>query len=453
MSRMPMRMLAMPMLFAVSLLLFATPVCAQAQVPADQTGMQLSATQIESYANLISERISSLTSGADQNMTQMEAAQKSVLVAGSGLGATETAIMDKLMETHPQLGQMARASDSQSLDSLTGPYSIILLVGGPAQNSLTAALEGNGAVEFQNLSNAGEPVVIRQATIGGGKKIVIFSLARGYENEGRSNVRNSPLAAIMPEKFVPAAATATTIGLMWLLPHILKFARMFGGKYAAAKGKQGKKMTTEGNGFNIGHTHVNLYELFSIFAAAAVFGIGIAWTFGAGKSSLLQLVGINIIAACLVFYGQSVLRIIIAHLVKMKTQFQFWLGGSVLTLLSAWLGNMAASPGYFLEEEVTRSNDKRTEEQKERDRTRKSAWIRLGIIGVTAALGLGFFVLNLISPNRFLQIFMVSCTLNAACDMLPIKPMAGGIIKKWNWLAYGVLALGGGALYIVVNFV
>ena len=454
-----MRTLAVPVLFVISLLLLATPIFAQASAAQTETqlstapsGTQLSTGQIEDYANLISDRISNLTSGADQNMTPEEAAQKSVMVMGSGLGAAETAVMDKLSEMHPQLGQMARASDSQSLASLTDKYSISLLVGGPSQNAITAALEADGTAAFDNVSNAGDPLVIRQAEIGG-KKIVIFSLLRGYDNEGRSNVANSPLSALIPQKYVPAAATVTTIGLMWLLPYILKLARMFGGKYAATKGKQGKKMRTEGIGFNIGHTHINLYELFSIFAAAAVFGIGIAWTFGAGKSSLLQFVGINIIAACLVFYGQSVLRIIIAHVVKMKTQFQFWLMGSGLTLLSAWLGNMAASPGYFVEEEVARSNDKRTEEQKERDVTKKSAWIRLGIIGVTAAFGLGFFIFNLLAPNKLLQVFMMSCTLNAACDMLPIKPMAGTVIKKWNWLVYVVLGLGVWALYLVVNFV
>ena len=75
-----------------------------------------------------------------------------------------------------------------------------------------------------------------------------------------------------------------------------------------------------------------------------------------------------------------------------------------------------------------------------------------GIIAVTALFGMGFFVLNLLGPSKLLQAFMVACTLNAACDMLPIKPMAGTVIRKWNWFVYLVLSLGVWGLYVVANF-
>ncbi len=438
-----MRTAAAPVLLFISLLFLAAPAFAQSQ-PA---GADASQYFVQAFGGM--DRIVSFIG---QNMTPQEAAQKVVLVRGSSLGAAEDAALEQMKQAYPMLGQVAQADDSQTLASLEERYAIILLVGGPGQNAVSREAETSRQLAFENLTEAGSPLIVRQARLDGGRSVTIFSLARGYENEGRSNVQNSPLAAIIPEKYVPAAATATGMGLMWLLPHILKLVRMFVGKFAAAKGKQDKKMRTEGIGFDIGHTHINLYELVSIFAAAAVFGVGIAWTFAAGQDYLLQIVGANVVVACVLFYGQSALRILIAHMVKMKTQFQFWLGGSALTLLSAYLGNMLASPGFFVEEEVAGGKDKRSEEQKEKDRTRKAAWIRLGIIALTAAFGLGFFVLNLLAPSKLLQAFMVACTLNAACDMLPIKPMAGTVIKKWNWLAYGVLALGVWGLYLAANF-
>lgn len=402
----------------------------------------LSEEQIKEYANSLSTRIDAIIADAAPSSDY----NGSMIVMGSGIGLAEQAIIGEMENTYPQMEDMQKIEDNKLANAQN--YDTLILVGGPAQNIISAQFEANKNISWQNLSDGGEPFIIRKAELEDGRQAVIFSLLRGYENMGRENVKTSPLNALMPQKFVPAAATAIAIVLMALWPYILKALRMFFGKYFSAKEKQGKKMQKGGFGFDIGHTHLNLYEVLSILAAAAVFGAGMAWTFGAGKDYLLQTIGINIVVASAIFYGQSALRIIIAHFSHMKTQFQFWIAGSGITLISAYLGNMFASPGYFVEEEAEHENDKRTQEQKTKDVSRKAALVRIGIIGVTIAFGLVFFIINIIHPHKLVQLFVASCTLNAAVDMLPIKPMAGTAIMKWNWIVYLALAFVAWAAYV-----
>lgn len=381
-----------------------------------------------------------------------------VMVKGRGLGGAEEGLFLAMQSAYPQMREVRQADDNAISGALEMNYPRILLIGGPEQNSLSEYYLGNASLGWETLSKNNEQVVIERAYLAPGRQVVMLSLRRGFDNYAKQNVGTSPLKGLIDDRLIPVAATAVAVGGLALLPHLMKILRSVIGKCITAKyGKEGKRFSDgwpvlEAFGF-----HVRSFDLLSVLLAAAIFGAGFAWTFAAGKDNLLKMIGLNIVIAAMLYYGQSILRIIVARLQNVKTEYQFWAEGAFLTLLSAYLGNMVGSVGYFLEEERKKQHGGKAKDEKpdiaERERIRKAARLRLAIILVTASFGFLFFIANIIHPNKALQLFAAFCVLNAATDLLPIAPLPGAVLKKWRWYVYVPLALLTWGLYIAMSIV
>lgn len=371
----------------------------------------------------------------------------SLIIIGTSLGAVDSAAMEAAMAQLPMFSNVTKIKDSETTaDQLAKTPKLIILVGSPAQNAMTKEFQARGWLENKSYQSYGQLEIV-YGKIPLGAPVIMVSSARSYENLQKDGVSASPLAAFIPEKYVPAAATGIAISLL-ALPSILGFLmdlmpgylRTYLGKYLQFLGKGSKEIKEQFLGFTVFDFRFKVREFLSILLAASVFGAAMAYIFTGPKPRFIEIAFLNFFIAAFLYLARELIRLAINWWQKINTEFQFWLAGSIVTVVSAFLGNICNATYYILE-------------AKDEKLAKKSGLIKMFVEFATTGVAIVFFALNVLMPDRLWQMFFVSASTLGAIESLPLKPLPGSGIKSWNawaWLATFVIVW---AIYLLLNFV
>ncbi len=358
-------------------------------------------------------------------------AKSTLIVTGSNMDGPEKALLESAKVAYPFLRNTSSASDSDSTmeEINSGKYAIVALIGGPSQNRITKSL-----IESKALSET-ETVMeqfIAQSGQINGTLVVAFSDKRGYENAARESAKYSPLALVIPPEYVPAAAT----GISAILLALIDLARGMAENKLADKGKQGRKVGQNSiNAFGI-----NISEIAAVLMAAFILGISLSWQYFGPTPDFFLWIVINGFICVIAGVSHEVVHRIFAFIFKIKVEYALWPAGSVMTIVSAYLGNAFSVQG-FLVEEIPENTKK---------------W-KVGLMKLSAPLFSAFVmvffaILNVFFPNRIFQsIYSVSAVL-AMLEMLPFRGLDGKDVKEWNVFVWAFFFLLVAGAYSVVTF-
>ncbi|MFA5077602.1 MAG: hypothetical protein WC488_04205 [Candidatus Micrarchaeia archaeon] len=361
------------------------------------------------------------------------AAKMTLVVTGSGTDAAEKALWESAKAAYPAIANATAMGDGDAALAIidSGTYPLVVLIGGPSQNRMTEILDKRGVL------NESEEVygqfLVNYGQNGNGSVVVALSDKRGVSNAGRISVRYSPLSAFIPPEYVPAAATAVSLVMLALM----NVARTVFEFKALDIGRKNRKV---GEG-SVYAWKVNLSEALAIIGASLVLGISISWQYFGPTPEFLLWTFINTIICLIAGIAHELTHRIFAHFFKIRMEYRFWPAGSLVTLVSSFLGNAFSVQGFILEEIP-----------KETERW-KVGLMKLGAPLLSNGAMLLFAFINVIYPHVLFQIIYTTSALWAMAEMLPFSGLDGKDIKDWNffvWLASFVFVAG---CYIFVTFI
>jgi len=306
-------------------------------------------------------------------------------------------------------------------------------MGGPNQNSVTSKFESmNFTIEKNELS-----IGFLSFLSNNNQKIMIFSDKVGYENT-RKHPERSPLARIIPIKFVPTAATAIGVFLLWLwrflLPIFKKIIRLFFSSKLMKYAKK-KELNKKYRGIKIKGIRIKVREWIAILSAAFIFALAISYEYWDSATTIMVLIGINFLVNSLIYAIRHLVRLYMDKVHELHTEYKTWIWGSIITIITGWLGNTFALAGYTV-------SDKKT---------KREARIQYTINTVSFMVSIIFLIWNWFAPSLYLQMAMILAMAISVIQMLPMKPFAGKNIYKWNkikwWITFTPMFL----VYMLVH--
>ncbi|MDD5337586.1 MAG: hypothetical protein PHS02_03830 [Candidatus ainarchaeum sp.] len=360
------------------------------------------------------------------------ASRMTLVVMGSGTDAEEKALWESAKAAYPAISNATMVMDGDQALAIidSGKYPLVVLIGGPAQNRMTDAISRRGVLN-ESEEIYGQFIVDYGES--NGSVVAALSDKKGIYNQARVSVKYSPLSAFIPPEYVPAAAT----GISLLLLALLSLGRTVFEFKALDIGRKGRKVG-EGSMYA---GPVNVSEIAAIVGASLVLGISISWQYFGPSPEFIFWLFINT-AICLVAgIAHEIAHRILAWAFKIKMEYRFWAGGSLITLISSYLGNAFSVQGFILEE-----IPKETEKW-------KVGVMKLGAPLLSNAAMLLFAFINVFFPHPVFQVIYSTSALWAMAEMLPFAGLDGKDIKDWNffvWLAAFVFVA---ACYIFVTFV
>jgi hypothetical protein len=254
---------------------------------------------------------------------------------------------------------------------------------------------------------------------------------RSGANVDPQGPKDSPFAKLgVPPAAVPAVATVATAGVMALWPFLIKtltgLLKGVVGGLLKNRAKKDKKIDATQRAFNFAGFVIRPMELASLLVAALIYGIAVCYTLQGWKMAL-PFVRTQELLIVAIYFSRSVVRFIYERSFKLTTQYKFWLGGGLLCLGSAYLGNTLGTVGYELEASKGPEDAKRILKMK--------TWLL--VLALTMAVG--FCVANRLAPAKILQSGRVMMSGMALGEIMPIAPMPGQKIYRWRRDVWAVL--------------
>jgi hypothetical protein len=251
----------------------------------------------------------------------------------------------------------------------------------------------------------------------------------------------SPLIAILPKQAIPVVATITSVIFIILWQLFGNLIMEFLSDYTSEKIidiKATKKNFSEKlDKIKIPYISMKTSDIVNLGIAVFVFSAAMSWTWSDGLEDILGLFILNFFVVGFIFTLREAYRIYYSNKNKIETKHIIWPFGSILTILSTFIGNTFSLASY-----VTADN----EEDNRYAQMLYQSTIIFYMVSLVA------FSLNFIKPNVVLQMIFVFCIMTVMIDMTPIKPMDGDIIRKWNtkyWLIlYSII----GVSYLIMIF-
>jgi hypothetical protein len=381
--------------------------------------------------NVLGSPVEDLTQVQEKIMDFFNHEQISI-VEGEDVSYSERTLMSMLKKKYPNVKDMKYVSVLDYVED----SSPIVLIGGPNQNSLSKKyLDDSSYSKEEDSLTVGKIIYLTLNE----KKIMVFSDYQGFNNIPRTSHKNSPLNNLVPEKLVPITASAMSISLLWLWQlfgkTITKFLKTFFIRKVLKKAKKNKKVKNE-------HDHlifdikIKYREWFSIIGAAVIFSLAISYTYMSNKINTLNLILVTMFANLLIYFVRNIIRLYIDKKHENHTEYNFWIFGSLLTIVSGYLGNTFSLAGFVL-------TDKK-------DNAGKTNYI---INLVTFLFGIIFLTLNIFVATKFVQMTSFSLISISFLNMIPIEPMGGQNVFKWNKLKWTVLFVPILIVYVFVNLV
>ena len=376
-----------------------------------------------------------ITSGIETNATSQAEAQafveeNSIIVIGNGISLAESLLLQTAKIQNPWLANIAETNE-KNFSWQDGKYPLVILIGGPAQNSHSAFVLRKG---WLNESYEFEGGISVETGKWKGTTIVIVSDRSGYDSlSNYKSVDYSPLSPFVPKEYVPVAAT----GISLILLALINLGRTVFEFKALDFGRKGQKV---GEG-SIFMGKLNLSELIAIIAASIVLGISISWQFFGPGPAFLMLVALNSLLCLAGAIVHELSHKIIAVIFKIKVEYRFWPAGSALTLISSYLGN-AFSIQAFVLEEIEPNTAKW-----------KVGIMKLAGPVVSAIVMVVFAALDFFNSSSIYKVVYSTSALWAMAEMLPFNGLDGKDIREWNNFIWAFFFLLIGAAYVAVTFI
>lgn len=350
----------------------------------------------------------------------------SIIVIGHDTSFSEKLVVEAAKTQNKWIGNVKEIKDSE-FDNVDD-YKLIILVGGPSQNNITkyAKDKFNESYEF-------EGGIIVETGSWNNAVLVSISDKQGYETIlKRENVGYSPLSGIIPKEYIPVAATGISLVL---LAFINIFRTVFEFK-ALNIGRKGKKVG-EGSILVAG---INISEFFAIVGASFILGASISWQYVGPTTEFFKWLLINSIICLAGAILHEVTHKIFAIIFKIKIEYKFWPAGSLITLISSYLGNAFSVQGFVLEE-----IDPKTKKW-------KVGLMKLAAPVVSTIVMVVFAVLYFFTQIPIFRIIYSTSALWAMAEMLPFNGLDGKDIKDWNLFIWLFAFLAIGAAYGIITF-
>lgn len=361
-------------------------------------------------------------------------AKTSLIVLGSGMDLAERALLDTAKTQNPWLAGAQEADDSNATRAaiLAGNHPLIILVGGPEQNAITRYGIGRGW--FNETRSVEGGLIVKLGKLENGAVVVSISDRMGYEAGAvrMEGAKYSPLNAIMPKEYVPAAATGISIIALILI-------NLAGAVIESKVEDYGKKGRKVGEG-KLRFHGFNFTEIIAMVGASAVLGASISWQFFGPSVDFLLWVVINSAICFLTAILHELTHRIFAFFLKIRMEYQFWPAGSALTLISSYLGNAFSVQGFLIEE-IPEGMAK---------------W-KIGLMKLAGPLVSAFFMvlfaaIYYIWPSPLWRAIYSISGLWAFAEMLPFGSFDGKDVREWNSLAWFVPFCLIAVTYAVVMF-
>ncbi|MDD9953850.1 MAG: hypothetical protein OXR66_05955 [Candidatus Woesearchaeota archaeon] len=357
-----------------------------------------------------------------------------IMVQGSKIPVSLDVVMPLLRAVHPDYKGLP-AYKEQELTQELREGKLILLVGGPEQSELAKHVYETGTGNAYDVEAA--KILLYEAD---GQKFLILSDNRGFGGNLERQTSYSPLAKIMPEAYVPAAAAGTGVILLLLAKAfkglLFKATRYWvSSKLMAHVTKKATRRRYVGT--KIFGIRVKFREIAAVIFAGMLFGFGIATSYYKPGMSIVLFYGTVMIVNIAIYLSRNGARVILDKHHGAHTEFKLWPYGIFVTAITAYFGNNCALAGYV--------------DTKEKNPKTPPGELAYKVMSISYNVFFGLWIWNFFMPRPILQMAMLISLSLCFIQMFPIAPFDGIKIyqwskKKWWWNFIPMLAL-----YIAVH--
>ncbi len=353
-----------------------------------------------------------------------------IFVVGESLTAVENAAWEMAKADDPSIAAYAISSSKADVKAIAGSEKLVILIGGPSQNRVTAELYGKNLLSQKRHEYANQLVIITART-NEGARVAIVSDKRGFENMPRRAASYSPLAICLPLQLVPVVASligAAVASMLNLIKAYLEGA-------ITDKEKKKRKLSK--------HKIVGLrpYEILSVMAAAFILGLSVSWTYAGPTWDFIWLMALNTVICVFAGFSHEFIHWLVGRMLKIETEYRFWLAGSAATMFSAVLGNSFGLQGFLIDE------------VKEGTPKWKIGLMKISSPIFSTVVMVFFAAVNFFIPHVVFQMIYSIAAVLAMVEILPFKPMDGYDIRKWNiiiwFMAFSIISVA----YVLVSFI
>lgn len=340
------------------------------------------------------------------------------IVEGSSLSIAQRTLYRGIIAQNNELRQFPRVSDAQYVE---GPR---VLLGGPNTNVQSFLVKPNSTLLVAGIN----------ITYYDEERVMMIASRKEVLSADKS-ITKSPLARFMPAAAVPVVASLFSLLLMLFFQFLAGTATSVGKTAAAIMAGTWWKQRVQEKQAKRHLFIMPLREAVTILLVILVLTAAKTWAYSPGWLQALIVAGVTTTLLTLV---RETARIFWARKHHVHVESVFWPLGALLTLVSAYLGNLFSLPSYL---------------RIHKDEKKQWARVSLNVAYVTMAVAFVTWLLEFWIVNQYVHTLSVVAATVAFISLLPIKPLAGLNIWKFNkklWTCAFVLAF---ILYILIVFV
>ncbi|MFH1222659.1 MAG: hypothetical protein V1492_06270 [Candidatus Micrarchaeota archaeon] len=381
-------------------------------------------------------------------------ARNTTVVIGARADASEQAAWAAARAQYPEMSQLKFVEDDVAnigkIENAPGP---VIFIGGPSQNDLMKESLDRGLIQTDRSSIG--TFSVQRGTTKSGNTVIVISDNKGYDNVARKSLQYSPIAMALPKELkpyaqiiVPVASVSITAFLMLLLNAIAPFVSAFIEKSLQGWGINQVKLSPNPKRI----FGIKLRQMAAGFGAACILAAAITYTFtGPQIGDFLPLFVLNIIICMGTYFFHDLVQLVVAKLYKLDAEFVFWREGAALTLFSAVLGSPFGLAGFLYN--PAEVNAKPKSEAEEKALKESLGMVNLLPALLCLALAIFFAGINFLLPNVVFQMLFSILSFIALLDMIPIAPMSGTNIFRWNVAVWLFFFMPFALAYILLNYI
>jgi len=270
------------------------------------------------------------------------------------------------------------------------------------------------------------------------KRTLVIATTREEKNYPYTGIAKSPLAHFLPPQLVPVAASFLSILLLLLGQLFLRVATDIGKSSAALnimnwwKRRFADKKARRH--LRIKEVHIPVREIIAVLASMLILGLATAWLYAGDYLAVLWSVLPAMVTVGLFRY---LLRLWYCHHNGLHIEEILWPLGIAVTVVSVFLGSLFSLASYW------------RVHKDERNLAAANGWF---LMVMTLLLGLFTWIANLLWPSHYLQLVSVLSVTIPFIGLIPIPPLFGWGILKWNKRRWAITFAAALPLYLLVVF-